>query len=72
MDNFTPKERETLDHLLRGYCNKDIAKAMNIEVVTVKLHMRGICRKLRAKNRTQAALLALKHKMGENNVTESE
>lgn len=71
MDNFTPKEKETLDRLLRGYCNKDIAKAMSIEVVTVKLHMRGICRKLGAKNRTQAALLALKHKLGQNNVEES-
>jgi len=29
-----------------------------IEVVTVKLHIRGICRKLGAKNRTQAALIA--------------
>jgi DNA-binding NarL/FixJ family response regulator len=26
--------------------------------VTIKLHVRGVCRKLGAKNRTQAALIA--------------
>jgi DNA-binding NarL/FixJ family response regulator len=55
---LTPREREVLIFLLKGASNKEIANAMDLQVVTVKLHVRGICRKLGAKNRTQAALLA--------------
>jgi DNA-binding NarL/FixJ family response regulator len=56
--NLTPREKEVLGYLLRGVSNKEIATALDLQVVTVKLHVRGVCRKLGAKNRTQAALLA--------------
>ncbi len=55
---LTPRERDVLVHLMNGESNKDIARALELQVVTVKLHIRGICRKLGAKNRTQAALIA--------------
>lgn len=55
---LTPREKEVLGYLLRGVSNKEIAAALDLQVVTVKLHVRGVCRKLGAKNRTQAALLA--------------
>ncbi len=55
---LTPREQEVLSFLLHGASNKDIARALDLQVVTVKLHVRGICRKLGAKNRTQAALRA--------------
>ncbi len=59
-DDFklTPREKEVLDFLLRGESNKEIARALDLQVVTVKLHVRGICRNLGARNRTQAALIA--------------
>ena len=56
--NLTPREKQVLEFLLRGVSNKEIAQSLDLQVVTVKLHVRGICRKLGAKNRTQAALLA--------------
>lgn len=56
--NLTPREIEVLGFLANGKSNKEIATALNIQVVTVKLHVRGICRKLDVKNRTQAALKA--------------
>lgn len=56
--NLTPRELEVLSYLVDGASNKDIARALELQVVTVKLHVRGICRKLEAKNRTQAALMA--------------
>lgn len=56
--HLTPREKEVLGYLLRGVSNKEIAAALDLQVVTVKLHVRGVCRKLGAKNRTQAALLA--------------
>ena len=55
---LTPREREVLSFLVRGVSNKEIANAMGLQVVTVKLHVRGICRKLEVANRTQAALKA--------------
>ncbi len=56
--NLTPREKEVLQYLVKGETNKTIAVALDLQVVTVKLHVRGICRKLEAKNRTQAALKA--------------
>lgn len=58
-ETLTPRELTVLQHLLTGAANKDIARELNLQVVTVKLHIRGICRKLGAKNRTHAALLAV-------------
>lgn len=58
--DLTRREREVLGHLLRGASNKEIARALDVQVVTVKLHVRGLCRKLGAANRTQAALKAQK------------
>ncbi len=56
--NLTPREMEVLSYLAKGESNKEIANALGLQVVTVKLHVRGICGKLDAKNRTQAALKA--------------
>jgi DNA-binding NarL/FixJ family response regulator len=55
---LTQREREVLQYLEKGWSNKEIARALELQEVTIKLHIRGICRKLGAKNRTQAALRA--------------
>ena len=55
---FTPREEQVLGFLVDGASNKEIARALDLQVVTVKLHVRGICRKLDVANRTQAALKA--------------
>ena len=57
---LTQREKEVLSYLSRGVPNKEIADKLGLQVVTVKLHVRGICRKLGVKNRTQAALMAQK------------
>jgi len=41
---------------MKGVSNKEIARALGIELVTVKKHVGNICRKLGARNRTQAAV----------------
>ena len=56
--SLTTREIEVLSHLVKGASYKDIARALDLQVVTVKLHVRGICRKMKASNRTQAALIA--------------
>lgn len=57
-DKLTEREREVLEGLCRGLANKEIARDLGLQEVTVKLHVKNLCRKLEAKNRTQAALLA--------------
>jgi len=64
---LTPRENDVLQYLMRGAPNKEIARALDLQVVTVKLHVRGICRKLGAKNRTQAALIAQEKNMNNKN-----
>ena len=61
--NLTPRERDVLFYLVTGQSNKEIANALSLQVVTVKLHVRGICKKLGAKNRTQAALIARENRI---------
>ncbi len=41
-----------------------IARALDLQVVTIKLHVREICRKMRVTNRTQAALTAKENGWG--------
>lgn len=53
-DALTPRELETLEHLSKGRSNKEIAKAMDIEIVTVTLHLTNIYRKLGVSGRLQA------------------
>ncbi len=53
---LTPREVDVLELLCRGMPNKQIAAQLELQLVTIKLHVRGICRKLDASNRTQAAL----------------
>lgn len=55
---LTKREQDVLRYLLTGAQNQEIASALGLQEVTIKLHVRGICRKLGAKNRTQAALRA--------------
>ena len=57
-DKLSPREIEVMDGLCRGLSNKEIARELELQEVTIKLHVRTLCRKLDAKNRTQAALTA--------------
>lgn len=55
--HLTQRERQVTTFLAKGATNKEIARDLDLQVVTVKLHVRGICRKIGAANRTQAALI---------------
>lgn len=55
---LTPRETEVLRGLAEGKSNKEIARDLDIQEVTVKLHVKSLTRKLEARNRTHAAMLA--------------
>jgi two-component system, NarL family, nitrate/nitrite response regulator NarL len=58
---LTAREVEVVKCLTEGVSNKQIALRFDITEATVKVHVKAILRKLRAKNRTQAAIWASAH-----------
>jgi len=56
---LTQREREVMSLLVQGLPNKEIGQRLEIEVVTVALHLRSIYRKLGVSSRTQAVRLAM-------------
>jgi len=61
--NLTERETEVLRGLCEGKSNKEIARDLDLQEVTIKLHVKTLCRKLDAKNRTQAAMIARDRKL---------
>jgi DNA-binding NarL/FixJ family response regulator len=57
-EKLTPRELDVLAGLCEGKANKQIARDLNIQEPTVKLHMKTLYRKIGANNRTQAAMIA--------------
>ncbi|CFX12221.1 Transcription regulator LuxR, C-terminal [Syntrophomonas zehnderi OL-4] len=58
---LTRREKDVLALLVKGSSNKDMAETMFISEKTVKNHLTSIFRKLGVKDRTQAAVYALKN-----------
>jgi len=57
-DKLTKREFEVLQGLVDGLSNKEIGRRLDLQEVTVKLHVKTLCRKLEARNRTSAAMIA--------------
>ncbi len=57
-DRLSPREQQVLRALCEGKANKEIARDLELREPTVKLHVKMVCRKLGARNRTHAAMLA--------------
>jgi two-component system, NarL family, nitrate/nitrite response regulator NarL len=55
---FTTRELAVLKCIARGLSNKAISRELGIAENTIKIHVRGILRKLDCSNRTEAALHA--------------
>jgi two-component system nitrate/nitrite response regulator NarL len=63
---FSPREREVLCHLVKGHSNKRIAQQLGMAEATTKFYLQSLLRKIKAENRTQAAIWALSNLPGMN------
>jgi NarL family two-component system response regulator LiaR len=61
--DLTDREREVLALLAVGLTNKEIAEKLTLSPATVRVYVSHILSKLGAGNRTEAARLALEHKL---------
>ncbi|NLF77982.1 MAG: response regulator transcription factor [Chloroflexi bacterium] len=57
---LSPREMEILQFVTQGKSNKEIAQVLDISHQTVKNHMTSILKKLDVRDRTQAAVYALR------------
>ena len=61
LDALTSREREVLGELAKGRSNREIARALHVSEKTVKTHVSSVLAKLGVQDRTQAALVAVRH-----------
>ena len=61
LDALTGREREVLAEITKGRSNREIARALGVSEKTVKAHVSSVLAKLGVQDRTQAALLAVRH-----------
>ena len=61
INRLSGRETSILHLLMQGTSNKLIARQLVIAEATVKVHIKAILRKLRLRNRTQAAMWAFNH-----------
>jgi DNA-binding NarL/FixJ family response regulator len=60
-DGLTPRQKDVLRLLAKGRANKEIARDLDLAEGTVKIHLAAVLRFLKARNRTEAAVLAAKY-----------
>lgn len=64
--HITGREEDILKLLVRGFSNPEIAGDLYLSDETVKMYLKHIFKKLGVKNRTEAAVYALKNGLAEN------
>ncbi len=60
-EQLTEREREVLESLIKGRSNKEIATSLSISDETVKSHLKALFLKLKVRDRTEAAIAAIRH-----------
>src|SRR4051812_9608122 len=63
LESLTPREREVLRHIARGYMYKEIALRLGISVKTVEAHVSAVLRKLQLSSRHQLSRWAAERRL---------
>jgi DNA-binding NarL/FixJ family response regulator len=65
LDQLTPREREVLQHIARGYMYKEIALRLDISTKTVEAHVSAVLRKLQLSSRHELTRWAAERRLVE-------
>jgi len=65
LDQLSPREREVLRHIARGYLYKEIALRLGISQKTVEAHVSAVLRKLQLSNRHELSRWAVERRLVE-------
>jgi DNA-binding NarL/FixJ family response regulator len=63
LDQLTPREREVLRHIARGYMYKEVAARLGISVKTVEAHVSAVLRKLQLSSRHELSRWAVERRL---------
>jgi DNA-binding NarL/FixJ family response regulator len=63
LDQLTPREREVLRHIARGYTYKEVARQLDISTKTVETHVSSVLRKLQLSNRHELSRWATERRI---------
>jgi DNA-binding NarL/FixJ family response regulator len=63
LDLLTPREREVLQHIARGYMYKEIAARLGISAKTVEAHVSAVLRKLQLSSRHELSRWAMQRRL---------
>ncbi len=63
LDRLTPREREVLRHIARGYMYKEIAQTLGISAKTVEAHVSAVLRKLQLSSRHELSRWAVQRRL---------
>jgi len=63
LDQLTPREREVLRHIARGFTYKEVALRLHLSVKTVETHVSSVLRKLQLSNRHELQRWAADRRM---------
>jgi DNA-binding NarL/FixJ family response regulator len=63
LDLLTPREREVLQHIARGYMYKEIAAQLGISAKTVEAHVSAVLRKLQLSSRHELSRWAIHRRL---------
>ena len=63
LDRLSPREREVMQHLARGYAYKEIARELHISARTVESHASAVLRKLQLSSRHELTHWAAQHRL---------
>ena len=63
LDQLTPREREVLQHLARGYMYKEVAQRLGISARTVEAHVSAVLRKLQLSSRHELTRWAAQRRL---------
>jgi DNA-binding NarL/FixJ family response regulator len=63
LDHLTPREREVIQHIARGYLYKEIALRLGISAKTVEAHVSAVLRKLQLSNRHELSRWATQRRL---------